>query len=120
MARIGTSRRIGSSLIATNGETLVSRELGRVTTPYREAERFLAYVRGVLEQVQAVTRAVSAIPTFFDIDNAVGEQLTLVGKRLGFRRPSTASRAPTMARSSRAWATTPPSRAAPERPILQT
>jgi hypothetical protein len=86
MARIGTSRPIGSSLLATNGETLVSRELGRVTTPYREAERFLAYVRGVLEQAQAATRAISAIPTFFDIYNSVGEQLTFIGKRLGFPR----------------------------------
>jgi hypothetical protein len=75
-----------ANLALTNGETLVTRELGRVTTPYREAERFLAYVAAVLSQAETAARAVSAIPTFFDIDSAVGEQLTFLGKRLGFPR----------------------------------
>lgn len=86
MARIGTSQRIGGTLTTTNGESLVSRELGRITTPYREAERFLAYLRAVLEQVQSANRAIAAIPTYFDIDTAIGEPLTLIGKRLGFPR----------------------------------
>lgn len=86
MARIGIRRRIGSSLLATNGETLVSREQGKVATQYREAERFRAYLTAVLTQVQDAARAAAAIPTFFDINTAVGEQLTFLGKRLGFPR----------------------------------
>jgi hypothetical protein len=74
------------TLDATNGEALVSRQLGRVTTPYREAEKFMAYLAAVLTQIQTAARAASEIPTFFDIDNAVGEQLTFLGKRLGFPR----------------------------------
>lgn len=73
-------------LDATNGETLVARELGRVITQYREAEHFLAYLFAVLSQVEEAARTAALLPSFFDIDTAVGEQLTFIGKRLGFPR----------------------------------
>lgn len=66
--------------------SLTSAELGRLTTPYREAERFVSYVRAVLQQVETAINATRAIPDAFDIDTAVGEQLTFIGKRLGFPR----------------------------------
>jgi hypothetical protein len=77
---------VDTTLVTTNGESLVSQALGRITTPFREAERFLAYAAAVLTQIEAAVRATAEIPSFFDIDNAVGEQLTFLGKDLGFPR----------------------------------
>lgn len=65
---------------------LVEIELARIATQYREAERFKGYLRVILNQVDAAARAACAIPSFFDLRNAAGDQLTLLGKRLGFPR----------------------------------
>lgn len=65
---------------------LVDDELGRIATQYREAERLIGYARAVLGQVEAAALDVCAIPSKFDLDTAVGHQLTLLGKRLGWPR----------------------------------
>lgn len=65
---------------------LVEREIGRVATQYREASKFLAVVRALLGQSEAVALDICSLPTFFDIDTAVGDQLTIIGKWLGFPR----------------------------------
>lgn len=75
-----------SGLADAAGGSRVLDLLGKVTTPYREAERFLAYLTAVLSQVDAAAKAIERIPDFFDIDTAQGEQLTFIGKRLGFPR----------------------------------
>ena len=65
---------------------LVEIELNRVLTQYRESPHLLGYIDAVLSQVEEAARAACAIPTFFDLDTAVGDPLTLIGKRLGFPR----------------------------------
>lgn len=65
---------------------LVEAEIHRVGTQYRESPNLLGLMRGYLRQIEEVAQAVCAIPSFFDIDTAVGDQLTLLGKRLGWPR----------------------------------
>jgi hypothetical protein len=66
--------------------SLVDIELGRIATEYREAERLRGYMAAVLEQVEKVALATCAIPTYFDLNDAIGEQLTFLGRRMGFPR----------------------------------
>lgn len=61
-------------------------ELGKVATQYREAERFIGLIKSHLDEVQDAARVVCDIATRFDILTAVGEQLTFVGKRMGWPR----------------------------------
>jgi len=65
---------------------LVEGALSRIATEYREAERLKGYMSVVLGQIEDIARTVCAIPSFFDIDTAIGDQLTLIGKRIGFPR----------------------------------
>jgi hypothetical protein len=65
---------------------LVEAELSKVATQYREAARLIGYMRAAMGEVEAAARAVCAIPEAFDLDTAVGEQLTFIGKRMGFPR----------------------------------
>ena len=74
-----------SELCPAKGE-LVATELVRIATQYREAERLRGYMAAVLAQIEDIARATCAIPSFFDLRTAVGEQLTFLGKRMGFPR----------------------------------
>lgn len=65
---------------------LVEAEINKLATQYREATKFQGYIRAVLGEVENAIRATCAIPTFFDLDTATGDQLTLLGKRLGWPR----------------------------------
>ncbi|TNC14930.1 DUF2612 domain-containing protein [Methylobacterium terricola] len=65
---------------------LVAVELGRIATQYREAEHLRGYMTAALSQVEEIARVTCAIPDYFDIRTAVGEQLTFLGKRMGFPR----------------------------------
>jgi len=65
---------------------LVEIEIDRIATQYREANRLIGYMRAVLGEIEDAARAVCAIPDHFEITTAVGEQLTFIGKRMGFPR----------------------------------
>lgn len=65
---------------------LVETEISRVATQYREAQKFLDLMRSYLGQVADVIGAACAIPSFFDIDTSVGDQLTKLGQLLGWPR----------------------------------
>lgn len=65
---------------------LVDVEIGRVLTQYRESTKLLGLIRAYLGQVEETLISICAIPSFFDLDTAIGDQLTLLGKRLGFPR----------------------------------
>ena len=65
---------------------LVEQEVDRVLTQYRESPNLLGVIRAYIQQVEEVLRIVCAIPDYFDLDTAIGDQLTLIGKRLGFPR----------------------------------
>ena len=65
---------------------LVEPRIDRVLTQYRESPKLLHVMRTYLNQVADVAIATCSIPSFFDLDTAVGDQLTLLGKRMGFPR----------------------------------
>jgi len=65
---------------------LVDEEIGKVLTQYRESDNLLGLIRAYLDEVADTIRSIYVIPSFFDLDTAIGDQLTLLGKRLGFPR----------------------------------
>lgn len=65
---------------------MVEPRIDRVLTQYRESPKLLHLTRVYLRKVEEVAQAICAIPTFFDLDTAVGDQLTLIGKRMGWPR----------------------------------
>ena len=65
---------------------LVAQELRRIATQYRESPKLLHVIRTYLRQVEDAIRAACEIPSFFDLNTATGDQLTLLGKRLGWPR----------------------------------
>lgn len=67
-------------------EAIVEGEINRIGTQYRESPNLLHLMRTYLRQVGAAMEAVCQVPSFFDLDNAVGDQLTILGKRLGWPR----------------------------------
>lgn len=60
--------------------------LNKLRDQYRESPKLIALIKAALTQVEQVIDAVQAIPTFFDLDTAVGDQLTILGGRLGWPR----------------------------------
>lgn len=64
----------------------VDERLSRIITQYRESPKLLHLIRTYLRQVEIVQQSICDLPTFFDIDDAVGDQLTVLGKRMGFPR----------------------------------
>lgn len=69
----------------SDGE-LVEIELGRLATQYRESIHLKGYIAAILHQVEIAAQATCAIPDWFDIATALGEQLTFLGRRMGFPR----------------------------------
>lgn len=67
-------------------EAMVEAEIDRVLTQYRESPKLLHLIRTYLRQAADAYLSICAIPTFFDLDNAVGDQLTKLGQRLGWPR----------------------------------
>lgn len=65
---------------------LVEEEVDKVATQYREATKFLGLIRAILAEGEDAAIKLCALPSFFDIDTAVGDQLTIIGKWLGFPR----------------------------------
>lgn len=65
---------------------IVEERIDRILTQYRESPNLLGIIRHDLEQIADIIVAACDLPSEFDIDTAVGDQLTLVGKRLGWPR----------------------------------
>jgi hypothetical protein len=61
-------------------------QINLIATEYRESAKLIAFARTILEQIDEVARNVHAIPFYFDLDTAVGDQLTIIGKQLGWPR----------------------------------
>jgi hypothetical protein len=76
----------GGALPCPVAGELVDDEIGNLATQYREAEKFIALIRAHLKPTDAAGVSVCSIPDFFDIDTAVGDQLTILGKWLGWPR----------------------------------
>lgn len=60
--------------------------INEVLTQYRESPKLLHLLRTYLRQVEIVEQSICDMPDKFDLDTAVGDQLTLLGKRMGFPR----------------------------------
>lgn len=60
--------------------------VNRILTQYRESPKLLAIIRHDLGQIAEAANAACEIPSKFDIIDAVGDQLTILGKQLGWPR----------------------------------
>lgn len=60
--------------------------LNRVLTQYRESPNLLGMISVYTKQACLAEDEIKAIPSKFDIDTAVGDQLTIIGRWLGFPR----------------------------------
>jgi hypothetical protein len=67
-------------------EQLVEAQVNRVLTQYRESPKFLHMLRTYLRKSVEVLSSLCVLPEMFDLDVAVGDQLTLLGERLGWPR----------------------------------
>lgn len=67
-------------------EELVNERLGRLLTQYRESPKLIHMIRTYLTAIADMHLQVCELPSYFDIENAAGDQLTIVGKRLGWPR----------------------------------
>lgn len=67
-------------------ETLVEQRIDRVLTQYRESPKLLHMARTYLRKVAEVVSVACSLPEYFDLDTAIGDQLTLIGQRLGWPR----------------------------------
>lgn len=65
---------------------LIDERISRVLTQYRESPKLLHMIRTYLSQVANIHSAICDMPAFFNLNTAVGDQLTLIGKRMGFPR----------------------------------
>lgn len=65
---------------------MVAKGLSRLITQYREAEKFRGLLADYLTGIEQTAVEICSIPDAFDIETAVGDQLTLIGKRMGFPR----------------------------------
>ncbi|NTS31255.1 DUF2612 domain-containing protein [Phyllobacterium sp. BT25] len=65
---------------------MAEERIDRVLTQYRESPNLLFVMRTYLKKAAEAINTICDLPSFFDIETAVGEQLTFVGKRLGWPR----------------------------------
>lgn len=64
----------------------IEERIDEVLTRYRESPNLLYIMRTYLGKVVDLHKQVCDLPEKFSLDSAVGDQLTLLGKRLGFPR----------------------------------
>ncbi|MDO9417045.1 DUF2612 domain-containing protein [Pararhizobium sp.] len=67
-------------------ETFVESGVDRIITQYRESPKLLTMIRSYLRQVWQAQNAICDLPEYFNLDTAVGDQLTIIGKWMGFPR----------------------------------
>lgn len=65
---------------------LIKDRLNRLITQYRESPNLIEMARTYLLQLEAAELAAERYTTKFDLDTAVGDQLTMIGLRLGWPR----------------------------------
>lgn len=66
--------------------TMVNERLEKILTQYRESPKLKHMIRTYLRQAEMAMQVATELPEAFDIDIAVGDQLTLLGKRMGWTR----------------------------------
>jgi len=73
-------------LIGAEPDTRKEDLIDRIITQYRESPNLIGMMNTLNQQVCDVQDAVALIPEKFDIDTAVGDQLSIIGRWLGFPR----------------------------------
>lgn len=73
-------------------EVLVENAIDQVMTQYRESPNLLGLLRGALRPQADTVKMVCEILDAFDIETATGDQLTIIGKWLGWPRRHCAGR----------------------------
>jgi hypothetical protein len=67
-------------------DVMVEDGINKVLTQYRESPKLLHLIRTYMRKVAEIHTAICDLPSHFDLQAAVGDQLTLIGKRMGFPR----------------------------------
>ena len=65
---------------------MVEERINRVLTQYRESPKLLHVLRTYLGAVADLHNQVCDLPSAFDIYNSTGDQLTVLGRRMGWPR----------------------------------
>lgn len=65
---------------------MTEQRMDKVLTQYRESPKLLFLIKTYLSKLEEMHLQVDGLPTLFDIDFAIGDQLTILGKRLGWPR----------------------------------
>ena len=65
---------------------LAEEKIEKIATEYRESQRLKALIRVYLKQVGLAYVSACSMLDAFDLDTAVGDQLTILGKALGWPR----------------------------------
>lgn len=65
---------------------LVDSGLDKIITQYRESPNLLFLIATYLRQLEMVHQSICELPEKFNLSDAEGDQLTLIGKRLGWGR----------------------------------
>lgn len=64
----------------------VEARVDKILTQYRESPKLLHLIRTYLRQVEVIHQSLCALPEAFDLETAVGDQLSILGRRMGFPR----------------------------------
>lgn len=67
-------------------DAFVESGIDRVLTQFRESPKLLHMIRTYLRQVWQASQSICDLPAYFDLDTATGDQLTIIGKWMGFPR----------------------------------
>lgn len=67
-------------------DVMIEERIDRVLTQYRESPKLQHVIRTYMLQIADVAQALCVVPDAFDLETATGDQLTLIGKRLGWPR----------------------------------
>lgn len=74
----------GGALITAG--SLVEPRIDEVLTQYRESPKLLGVLRAYLGKLEGIASTLASMFDYFDLDTAVGDQLTIIGRILGFPR----------------------------------
>lgn len=65
---------------------MVEARIDEILTQYRESPKLLHMIRTYLRQVEILAQEAVQLPAKFNLETAVGEQLTFIGRRMGWGR----------------------------------
>lgn len=72
--------------MAIDKAAMEEERINRILTQYRESPKLLGLIRAALSELADVAERGDAIQSAFDIDTSTGDQLTMIGKWLGWPR----------------------------------